>query len=183
MVGSRASLCLLSLLLALLFITPAVSAEWSGDAEVVTGSVHVNASEVLRVAVTNDQSVPLEVTSVTVTINWHGTPTLYGVFEGSSPVPPGETRVFAGPSTLMPAVPLGTYTCFASVQARGPDGAVIEHRYDRTIAVIDYDFSFLGIPEEVIVPVLLTAVMLSATLVVVVVQRASGRPGQVSRRK
>jgi len=160
---ARALYVLIIGLLVALAALPAASAEWSGNADIETASVNINFSERLIVEVTNEGAAPIDVLSVTVTINWDGMPTLYEVFEGTATLAPEESRQFVSPPTRIPNVDVRDYTCFAGVTARGPDGVAVEHRFPSSIAAQDFTFSVAGIPEELLVPAIYTALIMGVT--------------------
>ncbi len=166
----------LIILITLLAALPVVSGEWAGEAEVGTASVHINFSEKLSVTVTNTGPAPLEVTSVALTIEWENMPTLYRVFEGSAVLAPGESKEFVSPSTRMPNIVPGTYNCFAGVVARGADGVAVEHRYPAMITAEQFSINILGIPEYILVPLLIAAFPSMLTLALFRWQRTDRWP-------
>jgi hypothetical protein len=111
-----------------------------------------------------------------VTIDWENMPTLYKVYEGSTVIPPGESREFTSAPTRMPNVALRTYECFAGVVAKGTDGVAIEHRYPSTIAAKQLSISPPGVPEVLFFPLFLAAASVGATLLFFRVERAEKWP-------
>jgi hypothetical protein len=179
------------LLIIILAALPVASGEWTGSADVGTATVHINFTERLTVTVTNTGPSSIEVVSIAVTIDWESMPTLYKVFEGSAILPPGGTREFVSPSTRMPNVALGTYHCFTGVVAKGADGLAVEHRYSDVITADRFSLSVLGMPEHILVPLILTALSSLVTLLLFRLERTDRWPfltavprwgGQRSRR-
>lgn len=169
----------LVLLAIILLVLPAVSignAEWVGDAQVETSSVRVNFMERFSVSVTNSGQAPLEIVSVSVTVNWDNMPTLYPVFEGSVSLSPGDHKLFTGPSTRMPNVAIGEYSCFARVVIKDANGLLIERRFPSTVTATQITLSPHGVPEELFFPLAIISVVLGASAILFRFERQDNWP-------
>lgn len=165
-----------AVLIALLFITAGAAAQPSASAELQTRDVHTNFMESFSAVVRNQGGEDMTVVRISVTIDWPGwAPTLYEIFEGRQVIPAGQEMTFTGPAIRMPQTDAGEYHAFLAVVTETPQGQR-EQRFETSVGISDWTFEPAGVPEYIVVPILLAAVMLLMTVIFFRPERTRGWP-------
>lgn len=165
-----------TVLIAILFMTAGAAAQPSPSAELQTRDVHTNFMESFSATVRNQGSEDMTVVRVSVTIDWPGwAPTLYEIFEGRQVVAAGQEMTFEGPAIRMPQTDAGEYHAFLAVVTETPQGQQ-EQRFETSVSISDWGFEPGGVPEYIVMPILLAAIMLMVTALFFRLERTRGWP-------
>ena len=163
-------------LIVILFMITGAAAKPSASAELQTRDVNTNFMESFTATVRNQGGEDMTVVRVSVTIDWPGwAPTLYLIFEGSEVIAAGQERTFTGPAIRMPQTDAGDYHAFLAVVIETPQGYQ-ELRFETSVRISDWGFEPGGVPEYIVVPVFLAAIMLLVTAFFFRLERSEGWP-------
>ena len=164
------------MLVIVLSLAAGAAAQPSASAELQTRDVNTNFMESFTATVRNQGGEDMTVVRVSVTIDWPGwAPTLYLIFEGREVIAAGQERTFTGPAIRMPQTDAGEYHAFLAVVTETPQGQQ-EQRYETSVGISDWGFQPGGVPEYIVVPVSLAAIMLLVTAFFFRLERSEGWP-------